>query len=42
LSARMSSAWSATIDFSRRFSSSSWRKRRSSDTSSPPYLLRQL
>ena len=41
-SARISSAWSATIDFSRRFSSSSCRRRRISKISSPPYLLRQV
>ncbi len=38
----MSSVWSATIDFSRRFSSSSRRSRRISETSSPPYLFRQV
>ena len=42
LSARLSSAWSATIDFSRRFSAFSCRSRRSSEISSPPYLLRQV
>jgi hypothetical protein len=42
LGARRSSAWSATIAFRRRFSSSSWRSRRISDTSRPPYLLRQM
>jgi hypothetical protein len=41
-SAPMSSAWSATIAFSRRFSSSSWRSLRISEISNPPYLLRQV
>src|SRR5208282_696740 len=40
--ARRSSAWSATIDFSRWFSSSSCRSRRISETSNPPYLLRHV
>src|SRR5690606_36894600 len=35
------SAWSATMRFSRRFSSSSCLSRRASETSMPPYFLRQ-
>ena len=34
----MSSAWSATIFFSRAFSFSGWRSRLASETSMPPFL----